>query len=494
VGIKIIFKKIFESLKAVLPISLIILALSFIIGVETRFIIGFVIGDILLVVGLAFFTLGSTESTVEIAENIGGYILKKRNLPVFILVAFAVGFMITVAEPALWVLADQFKSVVSAPILILAVAGGVGFFVVIGLLRLLTKIKLSTLFVVSYIALFIFAGIVSLVNPDFIPVAFDSGGVTTGPMAVPFIMSLGLGISKARGEKNAEENSFGLIGIASIGPILSVLILGFFVPASAPVSDTTTTLAEYFLQNTYQMAIAILPFVFFFTLFQILAFKMNKRRVIKVVIAFIYTYVGLVLFLTGANAGLVNIGTMIGEYFGTIEQKWIFVLLGVVFGFTVVAAEPSVIALNRQVEYVSAGTISRKFMMISLSSGVAIAIGLACLRVVTGISIWWILIPGYILAIVLTFFSPKIFSAIAFDSGGAVSGAMTSAFLMPYALGASAALGADILADAFGLVAFVAMAPLITIQITGLIYQAKTVKTRMPVDDNEIMELQEVGV
>ncbi|MFA5419961.1 MAG: DUF1538 domain-containing protein [Bacteroidales bacterium] len=460
-------------MQAVLPISLVILIISLLIGVDSKDILNFIIGDVFLIVGLAFFSIGSVASTVAIAESIGQFIVKKKRLFLFIFVAFMVGFMITVAEPALWVLADQFKTVVTEPVLILTVAVGVGLFVVIALLRILTQFKLSTLFIISYGILFIIAGIISLVNPGFIPVAFDSGGVTTGPMAVPFIMSLGLGISKARGDKSSDEDSFGLIGIASIGPILSVLFLGLFVEPSVPISDTSTTFVEYFLINLYQMAIAILPFVLFFAVFQVIAFKLNKKRVLKIIIAFLSTYVGLVLFLTGANAGLVNIGTYIGGYFGDMSWNWVLIPLGMIFGFMVVAAEPSVIALNRQVEDVSAGAISRKLMMLSLSIGVSGAIGLACLRVITGISIWWILLPGYALTILLTFFSPKIFSSIAFDSGGAVSGAMTSAFLMPFALGAASVIGTNILEDAFGLVAFVAMAPLITIQLLGLIYKSK---------------------
>jgi hypothetical protein len=488
-GVKIILGKLLESIKATLPISVIILGVSLIIQIDTPLIISFIIGDILLILGLTLFSIGSSASMVSIAESIGIYIVKKRSLWIYILVAFLVGFMITIAEPALWVLADQFKTVVTEPVLIFSVSVGVGSFVVLALLRILTQFRLSTLFMISYFILFLVAIIVAQFNPEFIPVAFDSGGVTTGPMAVPFIMALGFGISKSRGDRASEEDSFGLIGVASIGPILSVLILGLFYEPVIPISDTSTTFMEYLVMNLIQMAIAILPFVLFFTIFQLIAFKLNKKRVITILIAFVYTYVGLVLFLTGANAGLVNIGHAIGNYFANLDFNWILIPLGMIFGFTIVAAEPSVVALNRQVEEVSAGAISRKFMMASLSVGVSIAIGLAILRVITGISIFYILIPGYILAIVLTQFTPKIFSSIAFDSGGAVSGAMTSAFLMPFALGASSTLGTNILLDAFGLVAFVAMTPLITIQLLGLIYKMKQQKIQVTDIDDDIMDL-----
>lgn len=484
-GKKILLKKIRESAQAILPISVIILILSLVLGVEARLIWYFLLGDLLLIAGLALFTIGSVGSMISIAESIGEFIVKKRRLWIFVLVAFLVGLMITVAEPALWVLADQFKAVVSQGALILVVAFGVGLFVVVGLVRILTQHSLRLLFTISYLLLFAVAGIIGFINPSFIPIAFDSGGVTTGPMAVPFIMSLGLGISKARGDKSSEEDSFGLIGIASIGPILAVLFLGLAVEPTAPVTDLRTTMGQYFLLELGQMAIAILPFVLFFFVFQIVAFRFSKKRVIQVSISLLYTYVGLVLFLTGANGGLVNLGYALGSVLGQAAHSWVLVPLGMVFGFTVVAAEPSVIAINRQVEEVTAGAISRKFMMVAFSIGVSVALGLACLRILTGISIWWFLLPGYAVTILLSYKTPKIFSSIAFDSGGAVSGAMTSAFLMPYALGAAAAVGTDVLLDAFGLVAFVAMAPLITIQWLGILYRRKALKAVVPISGAE---------
>jgi len=469
----VLVERLRESFRAVLPISVIIPVVSLFCGVSGREVTAFLIGDVLVVVGLALFSIGSVESTAAIAASIGEHIVRRRSLVLFVLVAFLVGFLITVAEPALWVLADQFKSVVPPSVLILTVAVGVGLFVILALVRILLQFSLVLLFAISYAVLFLIAGGVALANPGFIPIAFDAGGVTTGPMAVPFIMSLGYGIARARGDRSSETDSFGLVGIASIGPILSVLLLGLFTAPSTPVSDTTTTLGEYFVHYLIQMAFAILPFILFFAVFQCLAFRLSWQRVVKVLIAFVYTYTGLVLFLTGANAGLVNIGVAIGASVGALSWNWVLVPLGMLFGFTVVAAEPSVVALNRQVEEASAGAISRGFMMAALSTGVSLAIGLACLRVLTGLSIWWILLPGYALTILLTAVTPRIFASIAFDSGGAVSGAMTSAFLMPYALGASAVIGTDILADAFGLVAFVAMAPLVTIQVLGLVYRKR---------------------
>jgi hypothetical protein len=405
----LLYDKIKESAIAILPVSIIIFIISLWIGVDVHDILNFTVGVVLLILGLAIFQIGAFASTVSIAEDIGIFITKRKKLGLFIVVAFLVGFMITIAEPALWVLGDQFKAVIPQTILILTVAVGVGIFVIIALVRILFQVPLRALFIGSYAILFIIAIAVSMTSPDFIPIAFDSGGVTTGPMAVPFIMALGFGISHARGDRASELDAFGLIGIASIGPILSVLILGLFYQPSAPVIDTNSTMLDYFLNNLLQMAIAILPFILFFVVFQIFAFRLSKNRVIKIFVAFFYTYIGLVLFLTGANGGLVNIGGYIGAYFAE-NLVWLLIPLGMVFGFMVVSAEPSVVALNHQVEEVSAGAISRKLMMVALSSGVALAIGFALLRVITGISIWWIILPGYVIALSLTFVSKSMSS------------------------------------------------------------------------------------
>lgn len=489
---KILKSRVNESITAVFPIFILVIIISFLIAVPIKTIIAFVIGTVLLVVGLTLFQIGANASMISIAEGIGVYIVKKRKLGILIFVAFIVGFLITVSEPALWVLADQFKAVVSAPILILSVALGVGVFVTVALLRIVFQISLKYLVLISYSVVFIAAYIVSRVNPGFIPIAFDSGGVTTGPMAVPFIMSLGYGLSHSRGDKGSEVDTFGLIGIASIGPILAVLMLGLLNQPDVPVLDTTSSLLDYFIMNVYQMAIAILPFILFFFFFQLVSFKLKKERVKKIMIAFLYTYIGLVLFLTGANGGLVNLAYFIGEYFAKVEFHWILVPLGMLFGFLVISAEPSVIVLNKQVHEVSAGTIPKKLLMMSLSIGVSIAIGMSLFRVITGISIWYFILPGYIIAIILMFYTPPIFTGIAFDSGGAVSGAMTSAFLVPFALGAANSFGSNILTDAFGLVSLVAMTPLITIQILGFIYHQKSTKSVQVSEPERIIKLSEV--
>lgn len=489
-----ILEKLREAVQAVTPISIAIIIIGFIIGAPGTLIINFIVGALLLIIGLTLFSIGSYQSTVTLAESIGEYIVKKRKLWFFIIIAFLVGFFITAAEPNLWVLADQVKSVVAEPVMIIFVAFGIGTFITIAVLRILFQINLRKLILIIYAIVIVFAIIVYIINPEFVSLAFDAGGGATGPMAVPFILSLGYGISKARGDKSSEEDSFGLIGIAAIGPIFAVLFLGLFNSPTVPELDLSTTFIGYLLLNFKQMAIAILPFILFFIIFHFLVFKYKKSKVIKTLIAFLYTYIGLVLFLTGANAGLVNIGHYIGSFLADSGYAWTLIPIGMLFGFTIVSAEPSVITLNHQVEAVTAGAINRKLMMVALSIGVSVAIGLAMVRVLTGISILWFLLPGYALALGLSFFTPKMFTSIAFDSGGAASGALTTAFLTPFAFGAADMFGANILLDAFGLVAFVVMAPLVTIQLLGLVYKFKLKKVNVVHEKDEVIDLSEVKI
>lgn len=492
---KILIEKFKEGILSVLPMTIIISIIGLIIGLPAKDFVTFGLSALFLSVGLTLFTLGSYSSMLLIAEKIGTHVTKNRRLWTLIIITFIVGFMITVAEPALWVLGGQFKLTPLVPqipelTLVLPVALGVGLFLVLAILRVVFQIKLRTLIFIFYPLLFIFAAFIS---PEFIPVSFDSGGVTTGPMAVPFIIAFGMGVASSRGELSADDDSFGLVGISSIGPILSVLILGLFLKPgySGEYEVVSLSLLGHLFNSLINVSLMIIPFILFFAIFQIKVFHLKKRAVIKVLVAFLYVYLGLVLFLTGANAGFVSMGAAIGEFFASSAYTWILIPLGMVFGFVVISAEPSVIVLNRQVEDMTGGAISRKIMGITMSIGISISIGLAMLRVITGISIWWILIPGYAIALALTFFSPKIFTAIAFDSGGAVSGAMTSTFLVTFALGASSAIpNSNMLTDAFGLVAFVAMTPLIAIQILGLIYKVKNTTKPKEYIEEEILDLK----
>jgi len=487
---KILFEKLKESLRSIVPVALIIFVISLFLKVPGKDLLEFGIGTVLLVAGLILFGLGAETSMMAIAEKIGGVITKKRKLTLLIVVALLIGFLITIAEPDLWVLAEQFVAIPSLT-LILFVALGVGVFLVIALLRITFQIKLTIVVAISYAIVFLIA---IFVPNQFVPVAYDSGGVTTGPITVPFIMALGLGVASARGSHKSREDSFGLVGLCSIGPIMAVLIMGLIFDPSYTDNASSLNFFGYLLKFTGEISLALLPLLLFFIIFQIFGFRLSKREVIRILIGFLYTLIGLVLFLTGANAGLLSIGSYLGGAIASLEHNYLLIPIGMLFGFTIVVAEPAVTVLTHQVEDVTSGAIPRKVMNVALSIGVSIAVGLACLRVLTGISIWYIILPGYLFAIIISFFVPQIFMAIAFDSGGSASGAMTATFLVPFATGAASALGSNILTDAFGLVALVALAPLVTIQLLGLIYKLKgrKFKKEEAIAEDEIINLNEV--
>lgn len=475
-------EKLSETLKAVLPILGIVLLLCFTITpIPPSILMTFLVGAIMLITGMLFFNVGVELSMTPIGEKTGSAITKSKNIFLVILITFIMGLVITISEPDLQVLAQQVPSIPNMT-LIIAVAVGVALFLVLAVLRMLFKIPLSYLLVGFYIIVF---ALTPFVSRDFLAIAFDSGGVTTGPMTVPFIMSFGIGIASIRSDRHAEDDSFGLVAMCSIGPILAVLILGMvFNPGTAehvsesiPMVNDTVELGKLFVHELpeymKEMAISIFPIVFFFGIIQLFTRDLNKRTLIKIVVGVIYTYVGLVLFLTGVNVGFMPAGNFLGQTIAALPFSWIIVPIGMIIGYFIVQAEPAVFVLTKQVEEMTSGAISAKAMGLSLSIGVAVSVGLAMIRVLTGISILYFLIPGYAIALILTFFVPKLFTAIAFDSGGVASGPMTATFLLPFAMGACEALGGNIITDAFGIVAMVAMTPLITIQIMGLIFRIK---------------------
>lgn len=504
-------EKLSEALRAVLPVIAIVMVLCFTIApISASILLCFLMGAAMIVVGIMFFTLGAEMSMTPMGERVGTAITKSKNLLLIIAIGFILGFIITISEPDLQVLAEQVPSIPNMT-LILSVAVGVGIFLVVALLRMLFGIPLPQLLVVFYLAVFIVAGFVS---PDFLSVAFDSGGVTTGPMTVPFIMALGIGIAAIRNDRHASDDSFGLVALCSIGPVLAVLILGMvfqpnestYTPAAVPEISNSVELWNLFrvALPTYlkEIAVSLLPIVVFFGIFQIAVLRLSKRRLRKIIVGLVYTYIGLVLFLTGANVGFMPAGNYLGQVMASLHYNWIIIPIGMLIGFFIVKAEPAVYVLNKQVEEITDGGISAKAMGTALSVGVAVSIGIAMLRVLTGIPILWFLIPGYAIALGISFFVPKIFTAIAFDSGGVASGPMTATFLLPFAQGACIAVGGNIVTDAFGVVSMVAMTPLITIQLLGMLYQLqkrRDAKTEPPaltpalefelLDDDAIIEL-----
>ena len=446
-------EKIHESFSSVIPITLIVLLLSTTaapMNLETLML--FLTGAVLLVIGMGFFTLGADMAMMPIGQQAGEQLTRTKKLWLIIACCFVVGIVITVAEPDLQVLARQTPAVPDL-VLILTVAVGVGLFLVLAFLRIFFRWNLSTLLLLFYSLIFVLA---FWVPDSFLAVAFDSGGVTTGPITVPFIMALGLGLTAVRSDNDAEDDSFGLVALCSIGPILSVLILGLlynpagssYTPLEIPILSSTKELFGEFGRAipdyAQEVMLALTPVLLLFLVLQVFFLKLRRRQLIKILIGLLYTL------------------------------NWILVPLAMVIGFYIVKAEPAVLVLNKQVENVTGGAISQRAMMASLSIGMAVSLGLSMIRVLTGLSVLWFLIPGYGLALGLSFVTPQIFTAIAFDSGGVASGPMTATFLLPFAMGACDAVGGNILTDAFGIVAMVAMTPLITIQLLGLLYRLKT--------------------
>lgn len=475
-----------ESIASVLPITIIVLLLCFTVApIPNNMLVSFLMGAVLLIVGMAFFTLGADTAMTPIGTKVGSCITKSKKVWLIVFVSFLLGIIITISEPDLQVLANQVPNIPNAA-LIGAVALGVGVFLVIAMLRILFGISLNILLIGFYIVVF---GLAMLVPKNFWAVAFDSGGVTTGPMTVPFIMALGVGVSAIRSDRHAGNDSFGLVALCSIGPILAVLVLGLMYPSEAaytpveiPEMENSQEMILLFVHGlphyAKEVAIALAPIVAFFFLFNTFYIKMPKKPLISISVGLIFTYVGLVLFLTGVNVGFMPVGNYIGNLIGSKSFNWILLPIAMLIGYFIVKAEPAVHVLNKQVEDLTAGSIPARAMELSLSIGVATSLGLAMIRVLTGISVMYFLVPGYVLALGLSFFAPKIFTSIAFDSGGVASGPMTATFLLPFAMGACEAIGGPerIVSDAFGVVAMVAMTPLITIQLLGVEYKFRTRK------------------
>ncbi len=491
-----LFLQLKDALISILPISVSVLIINFTIAPMPFHIRSlFLIGSILLIIGMASFTLGADIAMMPAGEHIGAQLTKSRNVGMAIAICLVMGTIVTLAEPDLHVLAGQVVSIPKS-VLIVTVAVGVGLFLVISLLRIYYQWNLAYIFMVFYLVAF---GIGVFTSEDFFAVAFDAGGVTTGPITVPFILALGIGLSAVRGGKSSHDDSFGLLGLCSVGPIISVMCLGLFynssivegvavTPSKTPetVKEVFQMFSEGFPVYFAEVAISLAPIILFFMAFQLVFLKLPKSQIIKIFVGILYTYLGLVIFLTGVNIGFLPTGAFIGEYLGGLSYKWILIPVGMIVGFFIIAAEPAVHVLNNQVEEISGGAISKNAMLYSLSVGVAISTGLALVRILYSLNIWFFLLPGYLIAFALMFFVPKIFLAIAFDSGGVASGTMTATFLLPFATGATLAVGGNVLTDAFGIIAMVAMTPLITIQIMGLIYEIKIRKTER--EEEEVLE------
>ena len=504
---KAILHKLRESFTSVFPIVLLVLVLNFtpLIDLSVADMITFTVCSVLLIIGITLFNLGADLAMTPMGEHIGAGLTKLKSLILLLSVCFGMGILITVAEPDLSVLAGQVSDIMNGTLLIVTVGVGVGLFLALAIIKIVFRTSLSQMLMFFYMFLFAFASLLlTRGGSQLIPLSFDSGGVTTGPITVPFIMALGVGIATTLGGKNAGENSFGLIAMCSVGPMLAVLVLGCtasgeiapFEPSYGIELSLVNVLHELLL-TAKEVGIALCLIIVFFVVLQLTVLKLPQKRLFQIAIGILYTFIGLVIFLSAVKVGFMEIGFKIGTQLG--ERPIFLAVFAFLIGMLVVLAEPAVHVLNKQVEDITEGTVSKKAMMIALSIGVGISICLSIIRIIFGFNILYYLIPGYLISLGLSFFVPKMYTAIAFDSGGVASGPLTSTFILPFAVGACTTISgaASILSDAFGIVAMVAMTPLITIQLLGFrAIMAKNIARKIAMqkilaaDDEQIIEFK----
>ncbi len=481
-----LLEKIKEACASVFPIALIILLLAFsICPLPNHIFIAFVIGTCLLTVGLGLFSLGAELSMEKIGGHIGANLTKSKNIPIIALISLIVGVLITISEPDLHVLAG-YTGEQKFPF-ILAVAAGLGVFLVIAVLRIIFNVKFKYILLGGYGIILILAVVSYLIDPKFLAIAFDAGGVTTGAMSVPFVMSIGAGIA-AISSQSEGDSGFGLMSICSIGPIISILVMGlaggfeniFYTPHSAPDFLNSREMGLAFVSAipgiVKDVLMGLLPILAFFLIYQFFTVRVHKKEMAQIFIGAGYTFTGMVLFLVGVNVGFMPVGSFLGSSFGDMgDLSWIIIPIGIIIGFCMTYAEPAVGVLNKQVEEATSGAIPPKVIPMAMALGVALASGIALLRALTGIAILPFLVVGYIAAVLLAFYCPVLFTTIAFDAGGVASGVMAATFMLPLSIGVCESRGAAdaVMIDAFGTIALIAMAPPISIQVVGLLYKLK---------------------
>ena len=498
--------KITEALISALPITLIVYLISLLpwFDFSAAELIAFTISAVFLILGIGLFNLGADLAMTPMGTHMGSGLSRQKKLSLLLIVCFVMGLLITIAEPDLQVLAKQASSVMNGTTLIIAVGVGVGLLLIVSVLRIVFKRRLGMILMLFYMLLFAMALLLAVNdNLALMPMAFDSGGVTTGPITVPFIMALCVGISSVLGDRHSQENSFGMVALCSVGPILVVLFLGvlsdsqlgYVVPDFAVSDNVAGTFIHTALHTGKEVALALGMIVAFFLVCQLVFLRLPKRQLLRIGVGVILTYIGLVLFLTSVNVGFMPIGYKLGMALSNMKP-YFAIGLGLIMGVLVVLAEPAIHVLNQQVEEITGGYITRKSMLMGLCIGVGSAIALSVTRILFDFSLAYYIIPGYFISLALSLFVPPVYTAIAFDSGGVASGPMTSGFILPFAIGVCVGAQGEsaVLRDAFGVVAMVAMAPLITIQLLGFraivhnhIQEKRAMKRILDADDRQII-------
>ena len=500
-------EKIKEAFTSVLPIALIILFLSFTVcPLENHVFIAFILGTVLLTVGLGLFSLGAELSMERIGAHVGANLTKSRNIPIIALISLLVGVLITISEPDLHVLAG-YTGDMKMPF-ILAVAAGLGVFLVLAVIRIIFNIRFKYILTAGYVAILILAVVSYIIDPTFLAIAFDAGGVTTGAMSVPFVMSIGAGIAAISSQKDGEDATFGLMAICSIGPIISILVMGLaggfeniaYVGKTSPVFENSQAMLFPFFgaipHIVKDVLMGLVPIIVFFLIYQLCTVRVQKKEMAQIFIGAGYTFVGMMLFLVGVNVGFMPVGSALGSALGSSAYAWIVIPIGAIIGFCMTYAEPAVGVLAKQVEDATSGAIPPKVITMAMAIGVALSAAIAMLRALTGTTILPFLVVGYIVAVILSYFCPTLFTTIAFDAGGVASGVMAATFLLPLSIGVCTARGAEnmVMIDAFGTIALVAMTPTVSIQIVGLMYKLKLRRTEgaAAVDDT-VIDMPEIA-
>lgn len=487
--LNVLLEKIKEVLFSVLPITILVVILNFtLVPIDNEMLARFLIGAIFVVMGLGIFLFGAHIGIGPIGSLMGQTIAKTNRSYIVGILGFILGFLITIAEPDLQILADQVSlasgGIISSSLILVVVSIGVGIMVAIGLLRILYGKPLNKIFVVTYSVILVLGIIVS---EEFLAISVDASGATTGAMTTPFILALGYGVSQLKGGKTSEEDSFGMVGLASAGPIFAIMIMSIvsgitniqgeaeaFVPNAGIITPYLSAIPHLLKESI----ITLLPLLILFLIFDKARFHLNKKNKTIILKGLLYTYIGLTLFLVGVNAGFMEVGREMGQGIAALGYSWMLPMIGFLLGMLVVLAEPAVYILTEQVEEVTAGHIKKKVILITLSLGIAFAVSMSMLRImIPSLKLWHFLLPGFGLAAFLSFKVPPIFVGIAYDSGGVASGPMTATFILAFAQGAAAVIPtANILVDGFGVIAMVAMMPLVAIQLLGLIFKVQAKK------------------
>lgn len=481
---KNILSKLKGSFISIFPIVVVVLVLGLTISPLSGYdITKFLISSVLLIFGMALFTVGADSAMFTMGSSIGGNLSKSRKLGTLLIFSLLLGIIVTLAEPSLSVLASQVLSI-NKWVFICVVSLGVGLFLALAVLRIIFQVKLKTVLIISYCIVFV---LMLLVSPEYLPISIDAGAVTTGAISMPFILAFGMGISAVRGNKYNEDDSFGLIALGSVGPLITTLLLCVFAGKDVQTTQTIITqtstgsasqmLSEFgveFLQNILDILVVLLPIIVFFFVYNAIYLKYPKTQIIKIVIGLIYTYFGIVIFLTGIMAGFLPVGSIIGYNIAISKYSWLLVPIAGIIGLFTILAEPSIQVLNKKVEDITHGAINRHVMMVSISIGVALSLMLAVLRVLFNIKFIYLILPLYVACIIASVFCPSLFNAIAFDSGGVSAGTMATGFILPFVMGICEASGVNIMVGAFGTIAFIACLPILSILFLGLIYRIIT--------------------